>query len=183
MLLHLLLYLIVVGGGIVVLIKFLRIIHTSNPLKLSLQPYTSVQSTPGGWLTLVQVAHDHCGKRKWLQPADQPYRSVLVDARRVANSRLDISNLLLPLHLVSELNLGRPLIILWGEKDYDKKKMHLLIKLLHIAEKKIGLRNHICNLVRLPWVHLMSDSSWRCGVIALFLDHWENEKMIPARQN
>ena len=25
----------------------------------------------------------------------------------VANSRLDISNLLLPLHLVSELNLGR----------------------------------------------------------------------------
>ena len=99
----------------------------------------------------------------------------------VAKSRLDISNLLLPLHLVSELNLGWSLITLWGEKDYDKYKNAPSHQIAAHCRKKLVFKNHICNLVRLLWVHLMSDSSWRCYLLHLIFDftwslgNWEND--------
>ena len=138
--LHLLLYLIVVGGGIVVMIKFLRIIHTTEKWSLkdiSLALHFCSMYT--WWLT-------HSGPSRTWSLWEEKMIATCRSALLISSSGCTALQIVVSTFLIFFFHCIWSLSLTWGD-----------------------------------WVHLMSDSSWRCYLLYLIfyftwsLGNWEND--------
>ena len=170
------------------MIKFLRIIHTTEKWSLkviSLALHFSSKYT--WWLT-------HSGASRTWSLWEEKMIATCRSALPISSSGCTALQIVVSTFLIFFFHCIWSLSLTWGDhwsyseekRIMTSRKMRLLIKLLHIAEKNWSSKTTFATLYvcsECTWCQIQAGGAIYCTWSFTLLDHWEIEKMIPARQN